>query len=141
MRGVNIDPRVHGNGAHLNGVPRKRAAKPAPAEQTPPLSGFVVVPAQPAAAQMWPVHAVMWLEPVLTAVAPGSSGVGIQRRYGVPASDFIYSPVAPSDCPRPPEQVTTPLLPDFGQGIPKSDLSPLGWDPRAVGIAGDKEPK
>src|SRR5579862_1301632 len=140
--GVNLDPRVNGNGngVHLNGVARKRAVKPAPAKEAPELSGFAVVPVQAIDAQMWPAHAVMWLEPVMMPVAPSSSGLGIQR-HRVPVPDFIHFPVVPACCPRRPKQRTEPVLPDLGDGIPKSDLSPLGWEPRAICIGSGKEPK
>ncbi len=141
--GVNLDPRVNGsgNGVHLNGAVRKRAVKPPPTREMPELSGFAVVSVQAIDAQMWPTHAVMWLEPVLMPVAPDSSGLGIQRRHRVPTPDFIRSHVVAADRPQSPEHRTEPLPQDLGQGIPKSDLSPLGWDPRAVCIAGSKELK
>ena len=147
MRAVNLEePGINGNsngnGVHLNGVARKRPAKPQPpAEPEPKLSGFEAVEVMAIDAEMWPVHAVMWLEPLLTVVAPVSSGLGMKRRHRVPAPDFLYFGMAAAGCAHSTERGYAPLAPNLGHSIPASDLAPLGWEPRAVCAPGGKESK
>ena len=117
---------------------RKRSSRAAPAGETQKLAGLVDVETQAIDAQMWPVHALIWLQPDLMPAAPPSSGLRVERRYKVPAPDYLVAPAVPAGGSHRPEQSAQPLPPDLGRGIPASGLSPLGWDPRAIGIADRK---
>jgi hypothetical protein len=123
------------NGVHENGGTRKRGAgKSAPGTATDPqkLAGFAGVPPPAVNAPMWPVHAVVWLQPDLTAAAPHSSGLRIERRHRVPVPDFVHPVVTPAAGQRLLAQEGDPLPPNLPQAMPQCDLSPLGWDPRTA---------
>jgi len=90
-------------------------------------------------AQMWPVHAVVWLQPDLTAAAPHSSGLRIERRHRVPVPDFLQPVVTITSGPRLPARECEPLPPNPPLGIPQCDLSTLGWDPRTACAVAGKE--
>jgi hypothetical protein len=79
---------------------------------------------------MWPVHAVVWLQPDLSTAAPQSSGLRVERRHRIPVPDFLPSPVAAASQPHAIGHQCGPLPPEIPQGIPPGDLAPLGWDPR-----------
>lgn len=130
------------NGVHENGGTRKRgAAKPVPAAAADPqkLAGFAGLAPPAMDAQMWPVHAVVWLRPDLTAAAPHSSGLRIERRHRVPVPDFLQPVVTPAAGPRLLARECDPLPPNLPPGMPQCDLSPLGWDPRAACAVAGKE--
>ena len=121
------------NGVHV----RKRGAAPRTpqaavvgqkAEQK--LADFAKLETPAIDAQMWPVHAVAWLQPDLSAAAPPASGLRVERRHGVPVPDFLPPAIAASSQFRAIEQCCEPLLPEMARGIPRCDLAPLGWDPR-----------
>ncbi len=81
-------------------------------------------------AQMWPVHAVAWLQPDLNAAAPPASGLRVERRRRMPVPDFLPPAVATNSQHAAIEECCEPLPPAVAHAVPQCDLAPLGWDPR-----------
>jgi hypothetical protein len=96
------------------------------------LAPFVGIQAHVFDIQMWPAHAVVWLQLELKPRLPGSSGLRIERRCKVPVPDFLYFDVPPVLRPQALERVSDPLPPGVQRQLPQSDLVPLGWDPRVA---------
>ena len=106
------------------------AAPPAVAGAPEP-ADFAAIEIPAINAQMWPVHAMAWLQPELSAAALPSSGLRPERRHRVPAPDFL-PPVAGTAGSVPPvEHRCEAMAPAIPGGIPACGLSPLGWEPRA----------
>ena len=97
----------------------------------PPLAPFIAIAASAVDAQMWPQHPVAWLQPELDPVIPASSGLRAERRNKVPAPDFAHVPIRPVGEPAGLQGVDRPLTPQLQPALPKTDLIPLGWDPRS----------
>jgi hypothetical protein len=81
---------------------------------------------------MWAVHAAVWLQLDLKPMLPASSSLRIERRSRVPVPDFLYFNVPPSGSSHAPERACDPIQPDVTHERARSDLTPLGWDPRAA---------
>ena len=103
------------------------------------LASFTKAEAPPANAEMWPLHALLWLQPDLNPVRPRSSGLRIERRYKAPAPEFL--PVETASVSDPPlrQHSCEPQPALLGRRVPRSDLVPLGWDPRTVCAKGGAE--
>lgn len=122
-----------------NGTARKRPAKRSPEAPVPDapvapqeLADFAAVDLREVDAQMWPVHPVLWLQPELNPGLPGSTALTIERHYKIPVPGFLDLEIAAVDCPRAPQERTPQeLLPAVRYAPLESDLSLLGWDPRA----------
>jgi len=113
---------------HASGRGRKRST-------TQNLACFAAFEARPIDAQMWPVHPVVWLQPELRPGLPGSSGLTIERHYQIPAPDFLRLHITPNGHARALDEVCDPRPPDLPRQLPRSDLAPLGWDPRTLGLS------
>jgi len=103
--------------------------KPKPA--APRLAPFASVEAKVADEPMWPLNPVAWFHPELSPRSLSSSGLLIERQHRIPVPDFApleIAPVAPLPAPG---EGCEPLLADVKPQLPSSDLTPLGWDPRA----------
>ncbi len=109
-----------------------RKAKTATAASERPLAGFVPMETRPANAEIWPVHAITWLEPELRPGVPASSGLRIERRCRAAVPDFVRQSVDPATGPKGIEAAEA-TAGQPRQALPKSDLSPMGWDPRVEG--------
>jgi hypothetical protein len=79
---------------------------------------------------MWPVHALLWLQPDLYPARPHSSGLRIERRHKPPAPDFVRLGMDPAGPAPTGERACAPLASHRARWIPQSGLTPLGWDPR-----------
>ena len=134
-------PPVRSNGTHRatkkNGdAPKSRvesgARRDPQAGPEPPLAPFSSGDTEPIDAPMWPLHSALWFQPDLAPSAPLWSGLAIEHHNRVPAPDFLHKCNAPLDradnLDNSPEALTPVIPPE----LPRGDLAPLGWDPRAV---------
>ena len=126
-------PPVNGNGTHRakrNTAARKAAAGPAEDPQIA-AAPFVEMGAEPVDSPMWLVQPAGWYQPDLAPEPPSWSGLAVERRGRIPVPDFLRPDAEPfpisAEPAAPPEHMTPGPEPLF----PHSDLSPLGWDPRA----------
>jgi hypothetical protein len=103
---------------------------PGSASRAQKLAPFVSIEARAYDVQMWPAHAVVWLQLELKPGLPGSSGLRIERQCKVPVPDFLSLAVPPVRHPHALERVSGPLAPGVQRQLPRSGLAPLGWDPR-----------
>src|ERR1051325_10573311 len=99
---------------------------------SPKLASVAKIETPPANAEMWPVHALLWLQPELSPMRPGSSGLRIERRHKGPAPDFLHVEPAAVSPPFAREHSCEPLPPARERCVPSTGLAPLGWDPRSV---------
>ncbi len=125
-----------------NGDPRRRRIPPTrtppSAVETQKLADFAAMETPATEAQMWPVHAMAWLQPGSMTATPCSSGLRLERRHRVPVPGFVPAPVAATTQAPPIREQCQPRLPEMPRGIPPCGLAPLGWDPRtACAAAGD----
>jgi hypothetical protein len=134
MRPTDSQVKPNGTPGPGSAAPRKRAAKaaaaPAAAADAQKLAGFAGMETPAMDAQMWPVHATVWLQPDLSAAAPQASGLRIERRHRAPVPDFIHPAMAAVAGPQAPAQGCEPLPPSLPPTVPAGDFLPLGWDPR-----------
>ncbi len=112
--------------------PGGRKAGTATAGSERPVAGFIPMETRPANAEIWPVHAITWLEPELRPGVPASSGLRIERRCRAAVPDFVRQSVDPATGPKGIEAAEA-TAGQPRQALPKSDLSPMGWDPRVEG--------
>ena len=120
-----VRPRVKPKPVRSRPVARKTVSEP-------PLAEFVSVEVHAIDAEKWPVVPVLWWQPELPMEAPRTSGLRNERRHKMPAAGFLNVQVAPV-CPA--GTIATPdtaVSPDLPGPIPRSDLTPLGWDPRTA---------
>jgi hypothetical protein len=139
--GVSGSSKVRADAANGALKPRKKngaAAKPSgeAAAVEIPAADFLGAPLADESAAidcpMWPIHPVVWLQPDGAPTAPGWSGLAIERRNRIPMPDFQPSEIAVFDIPVERNRPCDPLSPNVCATVPLSDLSPLGWDPRAA---------
>jgi hypothetical protein len=134
MRATGAAPR----GGRKTGHSRRATPLATPAvENTAPegareVAGFQPIAVEPVDAQKWPVNPFVWLQPELPAAIPNSSGLWMERRSKIPMPGFARMEPAPSSPPR-----SAPATPEFASpelppAYPAGDLTPLGWDPRAL---------
>jgi hypothetical protein len=97
---------------------------------SPKLASFAQVDTSPVNAEMWPVHALLWLQPDLYPARPRASGLRIERRYKPPAPDFVRPGMEPASPAQTRERACEPQASHRSRWIPQSGLAPLGWDPR-----------
>ncbi len=103
------------------------------------LAPFAAVDAAPADAGMWPAHPAAWFEPQLPPEPPAASGLRVERRYTVPAPDFLPLEPSPALPGAAAPSGAAPVVPSgVTVGVPASDLVPLGWDPRVACRKGDR---
>jgi hypothetical protein len=102
----------------------------APAE--PLAAPFAASDPTPIDAEMWPLHTAMWFQPERAPSVSQWSGLAVERRNRLPAPAFAHPAAAQLDRPGAPELARDARTPDARPAIPRSDLAPLGWDPRAV---------
>lgn len=113
-------------------APRKpRARGPASVPAGPKLAPFMALTPRPADAAMWPVQPVIWWQPELQPGLPGASGLSVERRNKVPVPDFLYPEIVPASRAAVPAKSREELRPRLGLQVPRADIGPLGWDPRA----------
>jgi hypothetical protein len=136
-----------------NGAVRKRPpAKPHPAESSvvettgglPELAGFAPANRQPVDAEMWPIQPVMWFQPEWKPGLPASSGLRVERHHRIPVPGFLsletgygydldetvrHGQMSNTDAAPGLPPVLPPAIP---LTPPRSGLTLLGWDPRAV---------
>ena len=105
----------------------------------PPSAPFSTREAQPIDAPMWPLHSGVWFQPELAPAPPAWSGLAIDRHNRIPAPDFLHSSAAPINCTDTLENVCGAVTPAAAPDVPRSDLAPLGWDPRADGRKEERE--
>jgi hypothetical protein len=110
---------------------RKRSSNGTPAEQ-PAAALFVIAEPQPIEATMWPIHPVTWFQPELAPLLPSWSGLSIEHRDKPPAPDFLHPEARPAGRVDALSGECNPRPPDVRRELPQSELTPLGWDPRAV---------
>jgi len=127
------------NGTHR--AARKSARSPkrsdgsrdlTPAGPEPPAAAFAATEAAPIDAEMWPLHAAMWLQPERVPSVSQWSGLTVEHRYRLPAPTFLQPIAAPLNPPASPDVARDARIPFSRPAIPQSDLAPLGWDPRAI---------
>jgi hypothetical protein len=99
-----------------------------------PMDTFAITGAAPIDAPMWPLHAALWLQSEQAPSIPDWTGLAIERHNRIPAPDFQFRDIASPDRPGALDNSRNALSPGPGRrpAIPRSDLTPLGWDPRAV---------
>lgn len=119
-----------------NGTAPKRAAgtgSPGDAPAVGPLAGpAVAVEGMAIDAPMWPLQAAAWLQPNVAPSPPVWSGLSIEHHNRIPMLEFVASANGAVDRPEVPEKSAREVGSVAEPAIPQSDLSPLGWDPRAV---------
>ena len=128
------------NGAHRgkrkNGAAAKRPSETAGSADGPSLDGLAPLldggGPTPIDSPMWPLHSAMWLQPDGVPPAPLWSGLAVEHQNRSLMPDFQPSGIAPFDHPAAPRGSSQALDPAAGPVVPRSDLAPLGWDPRAV---------
>jgi hypothetical protein len=132
MRPTDSEVKPNGTPGAGSAAPRKRAAKAAAAAaaDAQKLAGFAGMETPAMDAQMWPVHATVWLQPDLSAATPQSSGLRIDRRRRAPVPDFIHPAMAAVAGPQASARECEPLPPSLPPVVPACDFLPLGWDPR-----------
>ena len=129
MRPTEFDEAVQVNGGtRKRGSARRAVAMPADEQK---LADFAAVETPPIQAGVWPVHAVAWLQPDLSAAAPQSSGLRPERRHRVPVPDFLPFSCSAATPRLPIEHKAEPLPRPTPRPVFQCDLVPLGWDPRA----------
>jgi hypothetical protein len=118
--------------APANGAPRKRASTRRVQEPPPEqkLADFAPVETAHDQPEMWPVHAIVWLQPDLRAAAPQCSGLRPERLHRIPVPDFLTVAVSSASQPQAMQPESQPLPPANRSAVPACDLEPLGWDPR-----------
>jgi hypothetical protein len=93
MNTSNARPPRPGVRGKTNGTPAskagRRAAGPSGGAAPDSSAGFCVLAPPAAAVPAWPVHPLLWLEPDFGAILPATSGLRVERSYGVPAAGFI----------------------------------------------------
>lgn len=92
----------------------------------------IAIPVESVDAPMWPIHPAGWLQPETHATPPTWTGLVIERRNRLPAHDLIEFPLAPFSRAGAMESAHEPLFPAADPSMQQSDLTPLGWDPRAA---------
>jgi hypothetical protein len=122
------------NGMAPRGRDRKRAA---PDGSGPPLAPFVSLEVAALEHPMWPLHYSAWLQPEAVPALPAWSGLTIERRYRLPAPDFVLSEVEPFPLSAAAHRACDPVPPAACPGLPASGLAPAGWEPRAF-LAGPR---
>jgi len=128
----------NGNGHGGRVVERKRAARKPHDSKAPPspvvqnLAPFASVKLEAQDASMWPVHPVMWLQPAPRPVLSIASGLRVERRYAIPAPDFLDCAQDAVECKHAPDKSAELRRPSIAMVLPQSGLEPLGWDPRAA---------
>jgi hypothetical protein len=123
--------RPAGHGVRSRKPLRPRAAA-RPATSEPALADFLSVEVQAIDAEKWPVVPLLWWQPELPIAAPRTSGLRNERQHKIPAFGFLnvdVVPVLPAAAIATPETAGTAGPP---VAIPRSDLMPLGWDPRTA---------
>ncbi len=95
------------------------------------LAGFAAVESPPMDAGMWPAHPALWLHPEPAPRLPQSSGLCLERRNKAFPPEFSCSEGAPAEGNRALAEIRA-CPPSIGIGLPPSDLTPLGWNPRAA---------
>ncbi len=86
----------------------------------------------------WPVHPALWIGPSLTMTAPRASGLCVERRHRIPARGFCAA-VAPLPGSLRSSFEARTAIPDCRLRIPRSRLTPAGWDPRSVQATSDRD--
>jgi hypothetical protein len=137
-------PPVAANGAHPPPGPKKEAKKAAQKGSArssarngvsyapQPLAGFVEIEHKPADAPMWLLHPVSWLQAERAPLAPAWTGLAIERHNRISRPDFLPLESAPPNRSNALDNSCDALAPNPHCELPRSDLAPLGWDPRAV---------
>ena len=129
------------NGTHRatkrNGAAPKRSAGSGLRADARPLpqplaAAFAIIGDELIDAPKWPLHSAAWFQPELAPAVPVRNGLAIERRYRIPAPDFLHSGTAPPDRPEGLKSSPGELTPVARPQLPQSGLAPLGWDPRAV---------
>jgi hypothetical protein len=111
------------NGARKSGRPEARQALDA---------AFAEIETKPSDASMWPLHSVLWLQPERAAQIPAWTGLGTERHNRIPRPDLLPVESPPADHPDTPDKSCVAIMPRPHCQLPRSDLAPLGWDPRTV---------
>ena len=120
-----VRPRVKGKPVRPRPAAREAVSEPS-------LADFLALEVHAIDAEKWPVVPVLWWQPEFPMEAPRTSGLRNERRYKIPAAGFLSVQAAPV-CPA--AAVATceaGLSQDLPVAIPRSDLTPLGWDPRTA---------
>lgn len=115
---------------------RKRRARTAKEISEPPvapapLAEFRSLEVRALNAEHWAVAPVLWWQPELPGAVP-ASGLRNERYHKIPSTGFLNFAQPPR---RPPAVITTldaAAIAEMPRTIPAADLTPLGWDARAV---------
>ena len=96
------------------------------------LAPFAELKPAPVDSPVWPVHALLWLQPAVAPVRPRTSGLRVERRFKPPAPDFLRSQAGPAAACDARQHACQPHPPNLRRPLPSSGLAPLGWDPRSA---------
>jgi hypothetical protein len=110
-------------------APRKSKQPEAQPSFDAPFAGMEM---SPSSGSMWMLHSALWFQSERTPRIPDWTGLGIERHNGMPRPDLLPVAIQPPDRPAAPEKPSEGIGPEPHVHFPKSDLTPLGWDPRTV---------